>query len=159
MDFKKIFLLLIIGLITISAVNAGLFGSGTQEVTVDGVNFVLDDTFKITGQEDTFINFVVKDGVTGYLTSIVNDEDLEGYIQNDTEFGYTVFEVTSPNDVKEYGFIDEGIDKGYFIVFEKNDHRFVYQISASLSADDNDVKEIVEAMAKFASDNNDLKPI
>ena len=90
MDMKKILLctiLLIIAISSLSMVSAGLFGPDTQDVTVDGVNFVLDGSYKITGQQNNFINFVVKTGTTGVLSSIVNDDDLNSYIQNDTELG------------------------------------------------------------------------
>lgn len=159
---KKIALLTVIVMITISSLSmasAGLFGSGTQEVTVDGVKFVLDDSFKITGQQNNFINFVVKTGTTGVLSSLVSDEELNSYIKNDSELGYTVSEVNSASDIKEYAFIEDGIDKGYFIVFQKDGKNFVYQITTELNADDNDVKEVAELMNKFTSDNKDLKPI
>ena len=162
MNVKKIVLFTIILMITISSlsiVSAGLFGDDTQEVTVGGVNFILDNSIKITGQQDDFINFAVKTGTTGFLSTIENDEDSNSYIQNDTEFGYTVFEVGSIGDIKEYGFIDEGIDKGYFIIFEKDDKNFVYCINTELNANDNEVKEIAELMTKFTKDNKDLKPI
>lgn len=159
MSFKKIILFLIVGLIAISAVNAGFFGSDTKEATVNGVNFVLDDSITVTGQQDNFTNFKVKNGITGYLASIVNNEDLESYLKNDTELGYKVFKVNSIGDIDEYGYIDEGIDKGYFILFEKDGKQFVYQINTELSAGDNDVREVADLMVKFTKDNKDLKPV
>ena len=162
MDTKKIVLFTIILMITISSlsiVSAGLFGSGTQEVTVDGVKFALDDSFKITGQQNTFINFVVKSGTTGVLTTIVNDDDLNSYIKNDTELGYSVYEVHSASDIKEYAFVDDGIDKGYFLLFQKDGKNLSYTINLPLNACDKKVKEVDELMTKFTKDNTDLKPI
>ncbi len=162
MDMKKILLctiLLIIAISSLSMVSAGLFGPDTQDVTVDGVNFVLDGSYKITGQQNNFINFVVKTGTTGVLSSIVNDDDLNSYIQNDTELGYTVFEVSSIGDIKEYGFVDDGIDKGYFILFQKDNKNFVYYITTELNADDTDVKEVALSMSDFVENNKDIKPV
>lgn len=159
---KKILLctiLLIIAISSLSMVSAGLFGPDTQDVTVDGVNFVLDGSYKITGQQNNFINFVVKTGTTGVLSSIVNDDDLNSYIQNDTELGYTVFEVSSIGDIKEYGFVDDGIDKGYFILFQKDNKNFVYYITTELNADDTDVKEVALSMSDFVENNKDIKPV
>lgn len=162
MDMKKILLctiLLIIAISSLSVVSAGLFGPDTQDVTVDGVNFVLDGSYKITGQQNNFINFAVKTGTTGVLSSIVNDDDLNSYIQNDTELGYTVFEVSSIGDIKEYGFVDDGIDKGYFILFQKDNKNFVYYITTELNADDTDVKEVALSMSDFVENNKDIKPV
>lgn len=162
MDMKKILLctiLLIIAISSLSMVSAGLFGPDTQDVTVDGVNFVLDGSYKITGQQNNFINFVVKTGTTGVLSSIVNDDDLNSYIQNDTELGYTVFEVSSIGDIKEYGFVDDGIDKGYFILFQKDNKNFVYYITTELNADNTDVKEVALSMSDFVENNKDIKPV
>lgn len=159
---KKILLctiLLIIAISSLSMVSAGLFGPDTQDVTVDGVNFVLDGSYKITGQQNNFINFVVKTGTTGVLSSIVNDDDLNSYIQNDTELGYTVFEVSSIGDIKEYGFVDDGIDKGYFILFQKDNKNFVYYITTELNADNTDVKEVALSMSDFVENNKDIKPV
>lgn len=159
---KKIVLFTIIFMIAISSlsmVSAGLFGPDPQEVTVDGVNFVLDGDIKIKGENDNFINFAVKDGVTGVLSRLINDEDLESYTQNDTEWGYTVLEVNSDSDIKEYGFVDGDISKGYFILFQKDGKNFVYQLTTSLNADDYDVKEMAESINAFIKDNPDLKPI
>ena len=162
METKKIVLLTIILMITISSlsmVSAGLFGSDTKEVKVDGVNFVLDGSIEPTSEQNDFINFKVKTGTTGVLTKIVNDEDLNSYIKNDTELGYTVFEVNSGSDIKEYGFIDADIDKGYFIIFQKDGKNFVYHISTQLNAKDKDVKQVADLMSKFIKDNPDIKPI
>ena len=162
MDAKKIVLFTIILFITcssLSMVSAGLFGPDTQEVTVDGVNFVLDGSIKITGQNGNLVNFALKDGITGFLTSIENDDALNSYIQNDTELGYTVFEVTSASDIKEYGFLEDGIDKGYFILFQKEGKNFVYYISTDINAADDDVKEIASSMTKFIENNKNLEPI
>ena len=148
-----------ISISSLSMVSAGLFGSDTQEITVDGVNFVLDGSYKITGQQDNFTNFVVKNGITGFISNIVNDDNLDSYIKNDTELGYTVFEVSSASDIKEYGFIDDDIDKGYFLLFQKDGKNFVYYITTAINANDNDVKEIATSMTKFTENNKDLKPI
>ena len=162
MQTKKIVLSMIILIITISSlsmVSAGLFGSDTQKVTVDGVDFVLDGNFEIKGQQNTFVNFVVKNGMTGHLSTIVNENDFNSYIQNDSEYGYRVSEVSSYKDIKEYAFIEDGIDKGYFIIFQKDSKNFVYFISTGLNAGDNDVKQMAESMANFINDNSDIKPI
>ena len=162
METKKIILFTIILMITISSlsiVNAALFGSDTKEVKVDGVIFVLDNSIKITSEQNNFTNFHVKSGITGFLSKILNEQDLEGYIKNDTELGYTVFEVNSGSDIKEYGFIDADSSKGYFIIFQKDGKNFVYKISTGLNADDRDVKQIAGLMSKFIKDNSDIKPI
>ena len=162
MRMKKIVLSTIIIMIAISSlsmVSAGLFGSDTQKVTVDGVDFVLDGNFKITSQQNTLVNFVVKTGTTGYLSTILNDNELNSYIQNDTELGYTVSEVSSNSNVKEYAFIQDDIDKGYFIIFQKEGKNFVYCISTGLNADNKNIEEIAESIAEFTIDNKDIKPI
>lgn len=162
MDAKKIVLvsmILMIGISSLSMVTAGLFGPDTQEVTVNGTNFVLDGSIKITGQNGDLVNFALKDGITGFLTNIPNEDALNSYIQNDTELGYAAFEVTSAGDIKEYGFVEDGIDKGYFILFQKNDNNFVYYISTDINAADNDVKEIASSMTDFIENNKDIKPI
>ena len=97
--------------------------------------------------------------MTGVLSRLINDEDLESYTQNDTEWGYTVLEVNSDSDIKEYGFVDGDISKGYFILFQKDGKNFVYQLTTSLNADDYDVKEMAESINAFIKDNPDLKPI
>lgn len=162
MNVKKIVLFTIVFMIAISSltvVSAGLFGPDTQEVTVNGTNFVLDGSIKITGENGNLVNFALKDGITGFLTNIENDDALNSYIQNDPELGYTAFEVSSASDIKEYGFVEDGLDKGYFILFQKDNKNFVYYISTDINADDNDVKEIASSMTKFTEDNKDLKPM
>ena len=162
MNVKKIVLFTIILMITISSlsiVSAGLFGPDTQEVTVNGTNFVLDGNIKITGQNGNLVNFALKDGITGFLTNIEDDDALNSYIENDTELGYTAFEVSSVSDIKEYGFVEDGLNKGYFILFQKDGNNFVYYISTDIKAGDNDVKEIASSMTEFVKNNKDIKPI
>ena len=148
-----------IAISSLTVVSAGLFGPDTQEVTVNGTNFVLDGSIKITGENGNLVNFALKDGITGFLTNIENDDALNSYIQNDSELGYTAFEVSSASDIKEYGFVEDGLDKGYFILFQKDNKNFVYYISTDINADDNDVKEIASSMTQFTENNKDLKPI
>ena len=155
MNLKNICLiLLIIGVLAIGAVSA------ENKVTVDGVDFVLDDSITPTLEQDTLVNFKIKDGMTGYITTTSEGDDLDSYIKNDTDLGYTVTEVASANDnVKEYAFIDEDLGDGYFLAFKKDNKEFIYLIQNDGISSDEDITLMAELISYFPIDNKDLEPI
>lgn len=157
MNLKNIsVILLMIGIMAISIASV----SAEQHVTVDGVDFVLSDDVKVTLEQDTMINFYIKEQViTGCLSSLSGNE-LEEFTQNNTEMEFTVAELnTTANGIKEYAFTDGVMDSvGCLLVFKKDNKDFVYYVECSGGTEE-DLDTVAENVAIFAIDNKDLQPI
>ena len=157
MSLKKILLMLfIIGFITVGSVNAGLFSSDPKEVTVDGVNFVLDNEAEIIMEEEDMAGFKINTYAQGYIAAI-DDDGLNSYIQNDTSQQYLVSKIDSNlKDIDEYSFVDGANNNmGYFLIFKKDNKQFIYQVYCD---NESSISLCSALIGQFPSDNDMFNP-
>lgn len=161
MNLKNICLiLLLIGALTIGTASAGLFGSDPVQVTVDGVDFELADDAEIIIEEDKMAGFKIDNYIKGYIESI-NDNDLNTYIQNDTEHGYMVSKLEPESKgIDKYSFVDDGNEQwGYFLVFKKDNKQFIYQVLSEDYDSDLTLGRCSSLIGRFPTDNGIYEPL
>lgn len=160
MGFKKIyvFILIVVSILILSAsaVSAASFGSNDGEVSIDGVDFLLNYTTDIGVHQSDSVYFELGYDIFGYLSEIHNDQSLKYLIKNDSSRGYGVGILDSPfykGDL--YCFVDkEQNNGGYFLLFEKNNKQFVYKICADINASNETLELMYDSLFLFAYDND-----
>ena len=154
MDLKKIvFILFIIGFLTMGAVSAEV------KTTVDGVDFVLDDSTIIFFEDETSTYFEIGNGLGGLIES-VDDDYVKYSIINNTDSNFYVKKANNPRDVVDtYAFVNGYESEGYFQFFKKDNKQFIFSIFNPNGWDDNAKEEMVDLLFKFDSDNKGIKPI
>lgn len=160
MRFKKIYVFILIVasilILSSSAVSAASFGSNDGEVTIDGVDFLLNYTTDIGVHKSEGVYFEVGYDIYGALYEIDNVQTLKYHTQNDSSRGYSVKKL-NPYFINgdPYTFIDKkSNNEGYFLIFEKKNKDFIYKICADIPASNETLELMIYSVDLFAYDND-----
>lgn len=160
MKFKKsfAFVLIFMGIIafTASAVSASSFGSGDNEVIIDGVTFELNQVSNMDIYDTNVVSFKVGSNIYGLIDEIDTDNTLEFNTQNDSSRGYFTEKCNTSfikGDLYIFGNEAEQ-NEGYIIIFQKDNKKFVYKIFSDMPSSNETISAMCESMYQFVFDNN-----
>lgn len=157
MSFKNnfILILIIIGILLLSACNVFADSSDLDyvKVTVDGVDFNLNPNTKIIKEENDLVSFQLNSKVKGYITS-VTDQEINKYTHNDSDYYYIVGKIDDSSNEDYYLFIDENDHHGHFLLFEKDNKKFIYEIYTQGKYDDPSLDSMIISKYQFKLAND-----
>lgn len=160
MKFKKscVIVLIFIGILVLAVgtIYASSFGSNDKEVIINDVVFVLNYTSDIGIYSSDVVSFNVGYDIYGFIYEIDNGQTLKFYTQEDSSRKYYTRKCDSDilnGDLYSFANGDED-NCGYFLIFNKDNKKFVYKICTDMSHRNETVDTMLSSMHLFAFDNN-----